>query len=98
MPDGRTPRDLLCGELAEGIRARDRPSLRFKDDCERDMKAADVDPGNLEEMAKDRNTWRQAVRSCVTNAKERRLNAAEERRQKRKLTQKCSTVKAPLSS
>ena len=36
-----------------------------------------MDPDDLEEMVKDRNTWRQAVRSCVTNSEEKRLNAEE---------------------
>ena len=33
MKDGRIPKDLLYGELSEGLRPRGRPRLRFKDTC-----------------------------------------------------------------
>ncbi|XP_063590235.1 uncharacterized protein LOC134767117 [Penaeus indicus] len=38
MDAGRIQKDLLYGELAEGIRPNGRPRLRYKDVCKRDMK------------------------------------------------------------
>ena len=61
MPDGRIPKDLLYGELATGKRAKGRPQLRFKDVCKRDMKALDIDPERWEELADDRDRWRQEL-------------------------------------
>ena len=43
MEDTRTPKDILYGELALGRRTTGRPHLRYKDVCERDMKAVDID-------------------------------------------------------
>mgnify|MGYP000105577131 CR=1 FL=1 len=44
MPDGRIPKDLLYGGLASGSRVQERPHLRFKAACKRDMKAPQPDP------------------------------------------------------
>ena len=100
MSDGRIPKDILYGELAEGTRARGRPNLRFKDVCKRDMKAGNMDPDNLGEHTKDRNVWRQSVKTCVANAEKKRLCEAEEKRAKRKESKiaASSTEEAPLSS
>ena len=102
MSDGRIPKDILYGELAEGTRARGRPMLRFRDACKRDMKAGGMVPGDLEKTMGDRDAWRQAVKDCVNEAEEKRLNAAEVKRAKRKEMQKqnsaSTTNEPPLSS
>ena len=77
MPDGRIPKDILFGELAQGSRARGRPHLRFKDVCKRDMKAGNMELKGFEERAQDRNRWREEVRDCVAVAEEERMRAAE---------------------
>lgn len=38
MEDGRIPKDMLYGELAVGTKPKDRPVLRYKDICKRDLK------------------------------------------------------------
>ena len=43
MEDGRIPKDILSGELATGQRSIGRPHLRFKDVCNRDVRALDID-------------------------------------------------------
>ena len=42
MDDGRIPKDLLYGELREGVRSTGRTLLRYKDVCKRDLKALDI--------------------------------------------------------
>lgn len=102
MSDGRIPKDILYGELAEGTRARGRPILRFKDVCKRDMKAGNMDPDSFGELTVDRSGWRQSVKSCVANAEKTRLHEAEEKRAKKKKskseTTDSTTDKTPLSS
>ena len=53
MDLGRTPKDLLYGELAEGSRHAGRPKLRFKDVCKRDMKRCNIDSNSWESIADD---------------------------------------------
>ena len=43
MDDGRIPKDLLLGELAQGTRPTGRQQLSYKDVCKRDLKALGVD-------------------------------------------------------
>ena len=52
--DGRMPKDILYGQLTSGARPVGRPALRFKDACNRDMKACDINPKGWEAVAEDR--------------------------------------------
>ena len=61
MEDGRIPKDLLYGKLAEGKRPTARPQLRYKKVCKRDLKALDVDLTTWEAVVSDWTTWRQTV-------------------------------------
>ena len=61
MEDGRIPKDTFYEELAKGKRARGRLHIRFRDVCKRDMKSVDIDVRRWEDLAIDRNKWRQEV-------------------------------------
>ena len=61
MVDGRIPKDLLYGELAEGTRPSGRPHLRYKDICKRDLVALDIGLDTWETTARDRDEWRHAI-------------------------------------
>ena len=65
MEDGRIPQDLLYGELGTGSRPADRPTLRYKDICKRDLRAGDIAPTDLEALAADRNVWRLITKSAA---------------------------------
>ena len=84
MPDGRIPKDILFGELAQGNRKRGRPHLRYKDVCKRDMKAGNMDTNGFEEKTQNRTLWREQVRICCTAAEAERTRLYELRRTKRK--------------
>ena len=84
MDDGRIPKDLLYGELADGARSRGRPSLRFKDSCKRDMRSAGIDIETWERLAEDRGAWKSAVQGGVEQAEAERSNRAKQRRAERK--------------
>ena len=71
MEDGRIPKDLLYGKLAEGKRNIGRPSLRFKDTCKRDMKALNIDTNEWEEITEDRYKWRSLLRKELKDREEK---------------------------
>ena len=58
IDDGRIPKDLLYGRIAEVKRPVGRPKLRFKDVCKRDLKALDMPADSWEVMAENRAVWR----------------------------------------
>lgn len=84
MDDGRIPKDLLYGELAEGARSRGRPSLRYKDTCKRDLKAASIDIDSWESLAEDRGAWRSAIHSGIKQAETVRIETQKQKRAQRK--------------
>ena len=84
MEDGRIPKDLLYGELAQGTRSTGRPQLRFKDVCKRDLKALNIDLTTWETSASDRSTWRQLTRRALSRFEDSVRQRNEEKRQKRK--------------
>eukprot|EP00745_Piridium_sociabile_P043277 TRINITY_DN8831_c0_g1_i1.p1 TRINITY_DN8831_c0_g1~~TRINITY_DN8831_c0_g1_i1.p1 ORF type:complete len:1016 (+),score=240.62 TRINITY_DN8831_c0_g1_i1:1061-4108(+) len=85
MADGRIPRDLLYGELAQGKRPTGRPHLRFKDVCKRDLKALGINLNTWEAEATDRSSWRQTVRKGLCTFEETLVQQSEAKRQRRKL-------------
>ena len=72
MEDGRLPKDILYGQLTSGARPVGRPALRFKDACNRDMKACDISPKGWEAVAEDSTAWRQATRRGIERVDEKR--------------------------
>ena len=56
-------KDILYGELASGKRNSGRPQLRFKDACERNMKALDINTKTWEDLASNRSDWRITLRT-----------------------------------
>ena len=58
-------KDILYSELTTGTRPLGRPSLRFKVDCKRDLKAGNINPTHWEAIAADRNHWRLAEKTGV---------------------------------
>ena len=68
MNDGCIPNDLLYSELANGARARGRPTLRYKDTCKRDMRDANINISTWESLAEDHRAWKSAIRTGVEGA------------------------------
>ena len=58
MEPDRLPRQVLYGELREGVRCTGRPLLRFKDVGKRDLRLAEI----WEVLAPDRDAWRHGVK------------------------------------
>ena len=58
MDEGRIPKQLLCGELAQGKRPVGRPKLRFKDVVKRDRQAIGLPTDSWETLATDKSAWK----------------------------------------
>ena len=69
MEPDHLPREILYGELREGVRHVGRPLLRYKDVIKRDLRSALIDTSAWEDIAKHRDTWRQSVKVGVSKAK-----------------------------
>ena len=68
MESDRLPREILHGELREGVRPVGRPLLRYKDVIKRDLRSALIDTSAWEDIANHRDTWRQSVKMGVSKA------------------------------
>ena len=55
------------GKVTTEARRRGRPQLRFKDICKRDLKSCNIDTKLWEEIAADRNLWKQQVSQGLKN-------------------------------
>ena len=95
MDNGRIPKDVLFGELANGTRPRGRPVLRYKDVCKRDLKLTGIDPDTWESLADDRSGWRHAVREGVRRGEEQRKQQLEAKRARRKERQQNQAQNPP---
>ncbi len=92
MDDGRIPKDVLYGELANGARARGRPTLRYKDTYKRVMRDAKININAWEGLPEDRRTWKSAVQSGVEETEADRMEQLVQKRAKRKEISSSSTA------
>ena len=84
MDDGRIPKDLLYGEIAEAKRPVGRPKLRFNDVCKRDLKAMGMPADSWEAMAANRVVWRSIIHEGVKFHDKGWFNQLAKKREKRK--------------
>ena len=84
MKDGRIPKEILYGELALGGTT-DRPHLRYKYVCVRDMKAVDIDTiMSWEGLAADHTKWRSVLEQRAKTWEDNLMTAAADKRARRK--------------
>ena len=87
MEEGRIPKNILYGELAEGKRPVGIPQLRFKDICKRDLKSLNIDRNSWETLAKEKSAWTGAVKDGLVAFEETLTLNAEEKRRRKKMKQ-----------
>ena len=74
MPDERLPKKVLFSELAEGTRRPGGQKKRYKDHVKTTLKACNIDPNNLEDLATDRGQWRNSTKKGVQHLETERRN------------------------
>ena len=83
MPEDRLPKRLLYGELEIGQRSVGGQKKRYKDSLKENLKACNIVPDQLENIATDRALWRSTVNEGVSYFEERRTNARVMKRAER---------------
>ena len=95
MPDSRLPKQLLYGELCEGVRSAGGQLKRYKDSTKATMKACHIPASQLEGLAQDRSAWRSAVSAGVRRFEENRNTWLDARRERRhQLREETTTTNA----
>ena len=84
MKDDRLPKQLFYGELATGKRPPYKPKKRFKDCIKSNLKIVGINVENWEGEAKNRASWRHAVKEGCHRFEKERLKHAETKRGIRK--------------
>ena len=80
MEDGQIPKDILYRELPSGQRSTDHPQLRYKDACNRDMKALNININSWEDLATDCTSWRSMLHKQLQSGKKKLTVVAAEKR------------------
>lgn len=98
MSDDRLPKQLLYGELSRGTRAVGAPSRRYRDSVLKTLKLCEIKPQDLEALAADRDSWREATRRGLKALELKRLNEMSRRRMKRKMTPQQQPTRNPAEN
>ena len=83
MENYRLPKQLLYGELAKGKRTAGGQLKRFKDSIRSTLGKCHILPENLEQLAADRDGWRDACRKGLAHFEEDRTQWLRDRRERR---------------
>ena len=83
MEDNRPVKSLLYGELTEGTRPVGRPKLRYKDTFKSALRCGNA-LGQWKAMVENITEWRHIIRQTCNRVDEKRVNANERQRDKRK--------------
>lgn len=78
--EGRLPKNIFYGELANSPRPRGRPKLRFKDVLKRDLTAFNIPTATWETVAHDRELWRSTLSSGYKFSADAYITECERRR------------------
>ncbi|KAK3797142.1 hypothetical protein RRG08_060486 [Elysia crispata] len=81
--DSRISNDFSYGELASGSRPAGRPTRRFKDVCNRDLKTCGIQQAELEVEVSNRTARRAKVKEGIKSAEEKRELKRKEKRASR---------------
>ena len=76
-------KSLSYGELAEGTRPVGRPKFRYKDTCKSALKRGNA-LGQWMAKVENRTEWRHMIRQTCNKVNEKRVNAYERQREKRR--------------
>ena len=83
--DDRIPKQLLYGELNRGKRPASKPKKRFRDCTKDNLKQMSIDVNNWEDIALNRNEWRETIHKGVERFEAARIKHARLKRSARKM-------------
>ena len=83
MKDDRIPKALLYGRLNTGIPKRGNHNT-YLNSVKTTLRECDISCQNLEELALERNQWRETVKTGIARAENDRIESLIEKRRKRK--------------
>nr|VZI24620.1 unnamed protein product [Spirometra erinaceieuropaei] len=84
MDDERLPKRLFYGDVATGSRRQGGQIRRYKDTLKSSLKRRQINQTNLEELARDRPTWRRTVKTGAAIYEANRIAADKVKREARK--------------
>ena len=84
MTDSRILKQLFYGQLKNGRRKVGASRKRYKDSLKAHLKDFNLDVFTWEKAASDRPAWRKTIHNGALFSKEKKLNAAKEKRMRRK--------------
>ena len=97
MEVDRLPREILYGEIREGVRRVGRLLLRYKDVIKQDLRSALIDTSAWENIAKHRDTWWRRFKAGLSKAEPNARVQATCKRAARKRTRSLCTSAAPAT-
>ncbi|BHF64392.1 hypothetical protein SprV_0200739500 [Sparganum proliferum] len=81
MDDERLPKGLFYGDVAAGSRRQGGQVRRYKDTPKTSLRREQIDPAKREDLARDRPTWRRAVKTGAAIYEATRITAAKAKRE-----------------
>lgn len=95
LNDSCMSKDIMYGDLGNGHCPGGCCVLHFKDICKKNLKATDIDPHSLEQLADAHSGWHHCVQKKNHEGWEKAKTAGG---QKTMLTEQCQTLYIPASS
>ena len=90
MHEERLPKKILYGELEMGKRSHGGQKKRYKDTLKASLKDFNIPKEAWEQIAQDREKWRDLIRRGASEYEAKRISEAEQKRAQRKARAKAS--------
>ena len=97
MPDERSPKKILYGELQVGKRSNGGQKKRCKNTLKASLKDFNIPTESWEQIAQDLTKWRGLIKRGAGEYEAKRISEAEQKREQRKARAKASPTELSSS-